>query len=135
LRVQRPYLHWIRDRDANPHGPPDPEAKSFFDALGAANQSATLLAKRELEFYIPEDVYIESQNGDPVKEASVRTILSGNQSEKFRTAMKKAGCCIPRGATLRSLLGRHLTRTNLDPEIQQIIEGKLIPWATVLRGG
>jgi hypothetical protein len=130
----QPYLHWIRDRDAGTIGPPDQEAKSFVDALIAANQSATLLAKREIEFYIPTGVYIDAQNGDSLKEAYVRTIFSGNQSQKFRTVMTQAGCNIPRGANLRLLLGKHLTRSNLDPEIRGIIEGKLMPWAKTIRG-
>lgn len=130
----QPYLHWIRDRDASPNGPPDPEARSFIGALEDAKQSATLLNQREIEFYIPEQVYIDAQNGDAVKEASVRSIIFGDQSQKFRTAMKRAGCSLPRGSDLRSLLSKHLTKSNLHSEIRGIVEGILVPWANAFRG-
>jgi hypothetical protein len=130
----QPYLHWIRDRDAASGAPPDGDAKAFVDALHGASQSATLLAKRELEFYVPEQVYVQAQNGDVVKEVDVRAIFAGAQSHKFRKAMSTSGCHVPRGSELRRLLRMHLSRTNLDPEIRNIVEGILIPWASNLKG-
>ena len=129
----QPYVHWIRDRDARPSDPPRPESESFVKALTGAGQSATLLAKREIEFYVPEEVYVEAQRGDAAKESIARNVCQGDQSEKLRKALSAAGCNVPRGSDLRSLVSKYLTRENLDPEIKSIIEGKLLPWAKLLR--
>jgi AAA15 family ATPase/GTPase len=130
----QPCVHWIRDREARPFDPPSPQASSFVDALRAAGQSATILAKREIEFYIPEQVYTEAQGGDPAKELTARIIYSGDESQKFRAAMSASGCTVPRGSTLRSLLRKYVTKSNLDPEIREIVERVLLPWAKTLRG-
>jgi hypothetical protein len=130
----QPYVHWIRDRDARPIDAPDPEALSFVNALRAAGQSVSMLAKREIEFYIPEQVYIEAQGGDAAKESSVRIIHSGDESQKFRNAMGQNGCAVPRGTNLRSLLRKYVTKSVLDSEIRGIVEGALVPWAKTLRG-
>lgn len=130
----QPYVHWVRDRDARPADPPDHEAESFVNALHGAGHTATLLAKREIEFYIPEEVYVEAQDGDAALEAAVRTILRGDQSQKVRKAFGQAGCKLPRGSALRSLLRKHLTKAKLDPEIAGMIEKVLVPWAKELRG-
>jgi len=130
----QPYVHWIRDRDARPGDPPRPASESFVRALTGAGQSATLLAKREIEFYVPMEVYVEAQGGDAAKEAIARKVCQGDQSEKLRTALHVAGCNVPRGSDLRSLLRKHLTRQNLDPEIRSLIEGNLLSWAKLLKG-
>jgi len=130
----QPYLHWIRDRDAAIGAPPNENAKAFVDALHEAGQSASLLTRRELEFYIPEQAYVQAQNNDVVKEAAVRAIFAGDQSHKFRKAMSASGCYVPRGSELRRLLRTNLTRNNLDHEISNIIEEVLIPWANNLKG-
>lgn len=129
----QPFVYWIRDREARPTDPPSPQALSFVNALNAAGQTATILGKREIEFYIPERVYLAAQ-GDPAKESKVRTIHSGDESQKFRVAMGVSGCTVPRGSTLRSLLRKYMTKSDLDPEIRQIVEGVLLPWARTLRG-
>ncbi|MFQ5853807.1 MAG: ATP-dependent endonuclease [Candidatus Binatia bacterium] len=131
----QPYVHWVRDRDARPVDPPNPEAVTFVNAIRAAGQSATLLAKREIEFYIPTEVYIGAQQGDHDLETAARAIVLGDQSQKLRKAFGQAGCKVPRGSTLRTLLRRHLDRARLDPEIKNMVEQILIPWATSLRGG
>lgn len=114
--------------------PPDPEVQSFVQSLITAGQSASLLAKREIEFNIPEEVYVSAQGGDPAKEAAVRQVMRGDQSQKLRNALGQAGCNIPRGSSLRSLLQKHLTKENLDSEIKTIVEKILVPWAKTLRG-
>jgi hypothetical protein len=49
--------------------------------------------------------------------------------------MKDAGCVhLPQGAALRTLVEKHLTLDNLDPEIKGIIEGRLLGWAREIRG-
>jgi hypothetical protein len=101
---------------------------------GFAGLLPSLLAKRELEFYIPEQVYVQAQNDDVVKEAAVRAIFAGDQSHKFRKAMSASGCHVPRGSELRRLLQTNLTRNNLDHEISNIIEEILMPWANNLKG-
>jgi hypothetical protein len=130
----QPFVHWVRDRDAKPNDPPDPEAESFVKSLVAAGQSASLLKKREIEFYIPEEVYAEAQGGNSSKETAARNVCRGDQSQKLRKALEQAGCIIPRGSTLRSLLRHHLTKSNLDSEIERMIEDILVPWAKNIRG-
>jgi len=130
----QPFVHWVRDRDAKPNDPPDPEAESFVKSLVAAGQSASLLKKREIEFYIPEEVYAEAQGGNSSKETAARNVCRGDQSQKLRKALGQAGCIIPRGSTLRSLLRHHLTKSNLDSEIERMIEDILVPWAKNIRG-
>lgn len=130
----QPYVHWVRDRDAKPSDQPNPEAESFVNTLKAAGQSATLLSKREIEFYIPEAVYVEAQDGDSCKEAAARNACRGDQSKKLRKALSEAGCNTSRGSTLRALLRKHLNKSNLDPEIRRIVEEILMPWAKSLQG-
>lgn len=134
ITTVQPYVHWIRDRDARPIDPPAANSKAFAAALVAAGQSVTLLSKREIEYCLPEDLYVAAQNGDAQKESIVRAVMRGDQSAKFRKALEAQGCVVPHGSVLRNLLLQFCTKSNLDAEIREIVENTLVPWAVEIRG-
>jgi hypothetical protein len=134
ITTVQPYVHWIRDRDAKPTDPPAPNSQAFAAALAAAGQSVTLLANREIEYCLPEDLYVAAQNGDSQKESIVRSVMQGDQGTKFRKALEAQGCIVPHGSVLRNLLLQFCTKANLDAEIKKIVENTLVPWAVEIRG-
>lgn len=126
--VQR-FTLWSRDRDAPHTSAPHRNSTKFANALKQKGFEAHILGKREIEFYFPESMLIAAQQGDAAKEAHVRQILLGDQSEKFRDAASRHGICVPKGKYLRKLLPTHLkSRDQLDPELRQVVENVLIPW-------
>lgn len=133
--VQR-FTFWIRDRDAPPGANPSQNATKFVNALVQKGAEAYIWNKREIEFYYPEAVHVAAQQGDPTKEAAARNILNGGQSQKFRDEAAQYELCVPAGKYLRQLLQTHLTsRVQLDPEIRDIVEQRLIPWRNKILGG
>lgn len=117
---------WIRDRDASPTENPAPNATKFKNALEKYGESCHILKKREIEFYYPEVIHVEAQNGDRGKQESVRAILNGDQSSKFKELAAASNCSVARGKNLRDLLHKHLRHDNLDAEIRQLIEETLV---------
>jgi len=128
------YKLWIKDRDACPDQRPSSTTTKFCNALCKQGQEVHILRKREIEYYIPEAVYVHAQDGDASKVTAIKNILNGHQSAKLRKLAKAHCCTIPRGENLRKLLAKHLTRHNLDPELKQIVEQRLIPWRDEILG-
>lgn len=129
------FTFWIRDRDAAPVDPPNTNSIKFLNALQREGIEGHIWCKREIEFYYPEVVLVAAQQGDAAKSASVKQILQGDQTEKFRDAAARDGVCVPAGKYLRSLLHTHLTsRDQLDAEVCGIVEQKLIPWRQAILG-
>lgn len=126
---------WIRDRDTAPEESPETNSTKFKNALNKYNEKCHILKKREIEFYFPEDVHIEAQDGDRNKEKAVSEILNGVQCAKFEELASESQCAVVRGNNLRKLLQKHLRRDNLDKEIRQIVERILVPWCREIRGG
>jgi ABC-type cobalamin/Fe3+-siderophores transport system ATPase subunit len=122
------YTFWTHDRDAKPTDPPAADAKAFSDKLASIGLECRIWSKRSIEWYFPEQIHVEAQNGDGAKETATRAILNGDQSKSYRDAAAPHAVCTPRGKKLRQLLQKHLTDKNqLDKEIQAIVE-KLITW-------
>ncbi len=125
---------WIRDRDNAPEESPETKSTKFKNALKKYNEKCHILKKREIEFYFPEDVHIEAQDGDRNKEKAVSEILNGDQCAKFKELASESQCAVARGNNLRKLLQKHLRRDNLDPEIRMLVEEILIPWRKEILG-
>ena len=128
-----PYTLWIRDRDAKEIDPPSQTTDRFVDALQAEGQHIYVLKKRELEFYIPEAVYVNAPGNGAAKQPAIHAVFQ-DQSQKFKTAMGAAQCQNPGAIQLERLLRKYQTRANLDPEIVQIVTDRLLPWAREIRG-
>jgi predicted ATP-dependent endonuclease of OLD family len=123
------YMYWIRDRDNPANNEPNASATKFQDALRKQEIECHIWSKREIEFYYPDNVLKAAQNGDESKVRAVLEIKRGDQKEKFREAAKGKGICIPSGKRLRKLLEEHLkTKDDVDQEIREIIEKRLIRW-------
>lgn len=125
---------WIRDRDSSPKERPATNSTKFKNALEKYGENCHILEKREIEFYFPEAIHVEAQQGDANKEKLIREILSGEQSTKFRISASAEYCTVARGKNLRKLLQKYLTRTNLNEEIRQLVEQTLIPWRNDILG-
>jgi len=94
-----------------------------------------ILNKREIEFYYPLSVHIAAQQGDAQKEAQTKEIYNGDQGTKYRDATNAYSVCVPAGKYLRKLLAEYLTDKNqLDHQIREIIEHKIIPWKKEILG-
>ena len=129
------YTFWTRDRDAAPEAPPSSESTKFRNALVKQGMECHIWDKRELEFYLPEELLVVAQQGNSTKEQAVRGILNGDQTQKFRDEASKAEACVPTGKYLRALLREHLTdKTQLLPDLREIVENKLIPWKEEILG-
>lgn len=128
------YRLWIRDRDASPSERPHKNATKFINALKRDGEHYHILRKREIEFYFPEDALVAAQQGDTSKEKAIREILHGDQSKKFCKLAKHRNCTVPHGTYLRELLQKHLSKGNLDSELKELIEKKLIPWRNEILG-
>jgi len=108
---------------------PSTTSTKFKNALEEQDLDCHIWSKREIEYYYPEEILIEAQQGDEEKEEAVVKILNGDQSEKFRDAAKPHEICVPKGNYLRRLLNDHLTeKGQLDQEIRDIVEQTLIEW-------
>jgi hypothetical protein len=130
----RGFRLWIRDRDSSPKNHPATISTKFKNALKKNGESCYILKKREIEFYFPEAVHVEAQQGDTNKEQAVLAILNGDQSDKFENLAKAEHCTVARGKNLRNLLQEHLRRDNLDPEIRHLVEETLVPWHREILG-
>lgn len=129
------YTFWIRDRDAPPADNPSANSTRFCNALRKEGLECHIWSKREIEFYFPEEVLVDAQQGDETKEVRIREILFGGQARKFRDAAADHQLCVPAGKNLRSLLKKHLvSRDMLEKEVRDIIEGKLISWRDAIAG-
>jgi len=128
------YRLWIRDRDARPTARPSRSSMKFSNALKRHNEICHILAKREIEFYIPEAAHVAAQQGDSEKEKAVKKILHGKQNKKFCDLASNYGCTVPRGSNLQKLLQEHLSKENLDHEIKEVVEKTLIPWRDDILG-
>lgn len=126
------FVLWIRDRDAKPADQPSSQATRFANAIRGASQECHILDQREIEWYLPESLYVDAQQGNRSREAKIRAVLGGNQGKKFVDAAK--GCTIPRGKTLRQLIQQHVSRDNLHPELKQLVEERLIRWRNQIVG-
>ena len=125
---------WIRDRHRSPQEPPESNSTKFKHALEKNDEKCHILRNREIEYYFPEAVHIEAQQGDKKKEQAVLRILNGNQCAKFKELVHEGQCTLVKGNNLRKLLKKHLRRDNLDPEICQLVDRKLVPLARKIRG-
>ena len=129
------YTYWVRDRDNIPSGPPSSESTRFKNALTKQNLECHIWNKREIEYYYPEKVLIAAQQNDSIKEKLVLEILNGEQKDTFRDAARKDGVCVPKGRYLYKLLKTHLkSKNDLEDEVKEIIEKKLIPWKKEILG-
>jgi len=129
------FTYWIRDRDAPPVSPPALNATKFVNALMKVDMEGYIWNKREIEYYFPEPLLVAAQQGDAAKEQRALSILRGDQSEKFRDAAARDALCVPVGQYLKRLLKSHVTmRTQLDQEIRDLVEQKLIPWRDQILG-
>jgi predicted ATPase len=132
--VQR-YAYWLRDRDAPPSDDPSMASTKFLNALTKAGADGAILRKREIEYYLPEALLVAAQQGNAVKENAVRKLLNGAQKMKFRKGAAEAQLCVPKGRYLRKLLMTHLTdSSDLDTDIREIVEDKLILWKEEILG-
>jgi hypothetical protein len=135
VRQIRTYLPWILDRDAKPNEAPSTNSVQFKNALEQLQVDCYILLKREIEFYYPEEVLKAAQHGDKIKEEAVIGVLRGDQSEKFVYAARAFKGCVPSGKYLRQLLQTHLiNKSQLDQEIREIVENKLIGWKKEILG-
>lgn len=129
------FTYWLRDRDAPPGAAPSPNSTKFVNVLIQKGAAAHVWEKREIEFYYPETVHLAAQQGDATKEALTSAILHGPQTQKYREEASQHGICVPTGKYLRQLLQAHLTsRTQLAPEVQDIVQKTLMPWRDKILG-
>ena len=125
---------WIRDRDAPPSNEPSPNSNKFRNALEKHDENCHILKKREIEFYFPETVCVAAQSGDADKEKAIKEALAGEQEVKFTKLATEYAFNIPKGRNLQQLLQRHLSKDNLDDEIKDLVEYKLIPLCNDILG-
>jgi len=128
-----PYTLWVRDRDAKQDDPPSLETTNFARSLRAAGQTVHVLRKREIEFYVPESVYVNAPGNGAAKQQAIHSVLQ-DQSQKFKKAMGAAQCQNPGTIQLERLLKAYLKRSNLASEIKRIITQCLLPWAREIKG-
>ncbi|HQH27517.1 MAG TPA: hypothetical protein PLP17_08995, partial [Oligoflexia bacterium] len=128
------FVLWIRDRDAPATSPPSSNSNKFKNKLVQSGAECHILEQREIEFYFPQAVVKEAQQGDEAKEQAASAILLGNQTEKFAEAAKDKAV-VPGGKLLRRLLRKHLTsRDQLPNEIRKIVEDVLFGWRDCILG-
>lgn len=129
------YLLWLRDRDARPGDNPSPSSTRFRNKIIHDGYECIILNKREVEFYYTLPVHVAAQQGASQKEIDTKLIYNGDQGIKYRVAAEASEICVPSGKYLKKLLAAHLTsKDQLDQEIRDIIEQKLIPWKKEILG-
>lgn len=129
------YLLWTRDRDNQPKDIPSTKSTNFKKIIEQRGYRCHIWNKREIEFYYPEIVHIEAQDGDVAKIEHTKKIYTGDQSIKYRDSAKEHGICVPKGNRLKQLLIKHLTdKSQLDNEIKQLIENNLLSWKHEILG-
>ncbi len=129
------YLYWLRDRDAKPTEIPSTASTKFKNKVTQTGYQCLILKRREIEYYYPEAVHVEAQQGNGTNETATKTIYSGDQGIKYRKAAEPLGICVPTGTYLKRLLAKHLTdKDQLDQDIKDIIENQLIPWRKEILG-
>jgi len=134
ITAARGYVLWLHDRDAPPGDKPSPDTRKLVGALEKAGQECWVGSKRELEYYLPESLHVEAQQGDEGREAAVRAALAGDQRAKFDELAKKRGFVHVKGKKLRELLPNHVTRDTLDAELSELVERTLLRWRRELLG-
>jgi len=123
------YLLWIRDRDSKPTDEPSRSSNRFKNKIESNGFICHIWNNREIEYYFPENLLIEAQDGDLSKIQKVKEIITGDQGEKFRDQASKYGICVPKGKNLRNLLRKHITsKDDIKKEIRDIIEKHLLTW-------
>lgn len=89
----------------------------------------------KIEYYYPECIHVKAQPNDKDKEETTLDILNGDQGQKYSIAAKEKNICVPKGKYLRNLLKENLiSKDELDKEIREIVEKKLIPWKKEILG-
>ena len=58
----------------------------------------------------------------------------GKQEVKFTDLAKKCPFYVPKGRNLQKLLQQHLSKDNLDDELKNLVENKLIPLCNDILG-
>lgn len=134
ITAARGYVLWMRDRDAALGEEPSRDTRRFVNALENAGQQCWVGEKRELEYYFPDSLHVEAQQGDQGREAAVTAALAGDQKEKFANLARQAGFVHVKGKRLRELLPRHVTRATLDAEIRELVEKCLLCWKREILG-
>ena len=69
-----------------------------------------------------------------MNEEAVKEILTGEQENKFKNLADEYSCNVPRGSNLKKLLQQHLSKENLDDELKDLVERKLIPLRNSILG-
>ena len=64
----------------------------------------------------------------------LRRFCTGSKVKKFCKLASTHNCTVPCRSYLRKLLGEHLSKDNLDPEIKDLVEKTLIPWRKDILG-
>lgn len=130
------HVFWIRDRDARPADEPSSNSTKFANALNDQNMKNYILKKREVEFYYPEVVLENAQQGKYANEQALaaKTALNGDQGTKFRDQAKDS-FTVPRGKVLRSLLAKHVTdKSQIEDELRTMVEEQILPWKDEILG-
>lgn len=136
ITAAQKYTFWLRDRDAMPTEEPSTNSTKFQNSLEKAGLPIHITLKREIEFYYPLSIHLKAQQGDETKEELTRLIYTGKQDQKYRTAAATHNICVPQGACLKKLLNEHLlSKEDLDQEIIDIFEKKLLLWKQEILGG
>lgn len=130
------YIFWIHDRDAKPSEKPASNTTKFKKSIEKNNGfKCHIWKKREIEYYYPECIHVKAQQNDKDKEEATLKILNGDQGQKYCKAAKGKNICVPKGNYLRNLLKENLnSKDELDEEIREIVEKKLIPWKKEILG-
>ena len=130
------YIFWMHDRDKKPSEEPSPNATKFKNCIEKNDGfKCHIWKKREIEYYYPECIHVKAQQNDKDKEEATLKILNGDQGKKYCKAAKGKNLCVPKGNYLRNLLKENLnSKDELDEEIREIVEKKLIPWKKEILG-
>ncbi|USQ13968.1 AAA family ATPase [Legionella lytica] len=135
ITAAQKYTFWLRDRDAMPKEEPSTNSTKFKNSLERAGLPIHITLKREIEFYYPLLIHLKAQQGDVTKEEATRSIYNGKQDQKYRTAAETKNICVPQGVYLKKLLEEHLlSKEDLDQEIVDIFEEKLLLWKQEILG-
>lgn len=128
------YTFWIHDRDAVPGSQPSTEATKFKNQIEKVGLPIHVWSKREIEYYFPENLIAEAQQGDNDKVKKAKAFLSGDQSKKFRDHAEEEKFVAPQGVFLKRLLKKHVTKKeDLPGEVKEIMN-KLIEWKKEILG-
>lgn len=127
-----PYVLWIRDRDAPPNQDPLQARRRFKKKIEESGQNCHILDRREIGYYLPEDLLREHQTDPSAADAALKA-LNGSQEEKLRDLARRDGFEIPGGRRLKELLDTHLREEHLG-DIEDHFDQILRPWAKEILG-